>query len=111
MARKEAERFPSELLSQFCQKNKLPRPHIMARQVSKNKHGKNNATTTTTTTSTAADDGATGGNWQGCVKMPDPKGKKEKDRYFRTVETFADDKMAKQSASLLVRLWSLFSQC
>lgn len=62
--RREAERFPSELLQQYCQKNKLPRAHVFAREAPDKDSGK----------------------WKGVVKMPDPKGKKEKDRWFNTVE-------------------------
>eukprot|EP00750_Incisomonas_marina_P022843 INCI4998.9.p1 GENE.INCI4998.9~~INCI4998.9.p1 ORF type:complete len:1527 (+),score=269.06 INCI4998.9:207-4583(+) len=89
--RHEAERFPSEILQQYCQKNKLPKAHIMARAQSK-QHGGGGG---------GGHEDTDAGNWQGCVKMPDPKGKKEKDRYFRTVETFATKELAKQGASLL----------
>jgi len=90
MWRKEAERFPSELLQQYCQKNKLPRPKFTAKD--KNAQG-----------GAASSAGEKSGQFTGRVIMADPKGKKEKDRFFYTRETFAAAGLAKQNACLLVR--------
>ena len=108
MWRKEAERFPSELLQTYCQKNKLPRAHVMARQDNGKSRGNGKGSNNSGNSSASAGgsgsgSGGAGGNWKGTVKMPDPKKKTEKDRWFRTVESFPSAAVAKQSASLLVR--------